>query len=238
MTLAADRRRLTDAHMRASFDRAERIGAFVVRLWRELDEDDFVEAAVDAVLAGQVDQVAATWEYLSTSVALELDEFLDVDVPTDALVGARTHAGTPLETVYRRPFDLERKLVGEGLTRASARVEVATELHLTASADIATAGRHAEQAYGATDRRISGWRRVPEGGACKWCRYIATQRYERGDLAPAHRGCHCGTEPIVGGRTFGRIVDREAYDRIKAEGVPTRYGERLRSASSANAATE
>jgi hypothetical protein len=230
----------TDAHMTTSYDRAQRVGLAVARLGAVFgwESDDFVEEAVALVLAGQIEQVLSTWSYLADSVEL-LDPFeriLDVDAPVDVLVGSATHDGTPLEMVYRRPGILAADLTAEGLASSLVRSRVESEVVLMASADVSVAGRKAEQAYGLVDRRVVGTRRVPNVGACKWCRHIATQRYKKERLAPAHRGCACGTEPIVAPGGPGRVADPVALAEIKANGVPTRYGQRQADARQANRA--
>lgn len=233
---------LLDAHMRTSYDRAKRVGLAVARLGRVLgwETDDFVEEAVALVLAGQAEQAGASWGYLADYVeaADPLGRSLDADPPIDVLIGAATHDGTPLETVYRRPGRLAAELAVGGLSAVLVDERLSSEVELMASADVATAGRKAEQAYGAVDKRIVGWKRVPNVGACKWCRYIATQRYKKSQLSPAHRGCACGTEPLTKEVARGSVVDAEALKKIKTEGVPTKYGERRREARKANAAIE
>lgn len=235
---------LLDTHMRTSFARAERTGKLLVRAGRRFgfESASFVELAVDSVLAAQTEQAFATWSYLSSAVELAdpLGRILDVDPPIDVLVGAATHGGAPLETVYRRPASLAAELRAEGLVFVEAFDRVASEVELMADADVFTASRKTEQVYGAVDRRIVGWKRVPNATACAWCRMIATQRYKRQELAPAHRSCHCGTAPITSTKAVDRgpIYDSDALARIKRDGVPTRYGERKRTSRRANAQIE
>ena len=231
--------RLMRAHMTASYDRGEKIADAVARLLGEFGyTDEFVEEAVETVLAGQFEQAGATWAYLveAAEIADPLGRSIDVDVPFEKMVGSSTHDGTPLEVVYRkRSAVLFADLIGSGVGRTSAAESVIGEIRLTASSDVATAGRKAEQTYGLTDRRVTGWKRVPNATACRWCRYIATQLYSREDLAPAHRGCGCGTRAVYGD-VPGNIVDREALAEIKADGVPKNYRKRDRLAREANEA--
>lgn len=230
---------LVDAHMRTSYARGTSVGKLVARLGETVgyDADEFIEGAVDIVLAGQTDQAFASWSYLDDA-AQSVDKFgrsIALDAPADYLIGSATHNGTPLETVYRRPARMLAELDDLGIDRAEALAKVSAEVELLASSDVAIAGRHAEQAYGATDKRVEGWNRVPNVGACDFCRLIATKDYNRRDLAPAHRSCHCGTRPRFRPMSEGAdIVDREAYDRIEAKGQPTRRKQRAADSKAAN----
>lgn len=48
------------------------------------------------------------------------------------------------------------------------------------------------------DDRVAGWRRVPNGGACTWCRDVAGQRYHTAESADfGHDHCSCGVTPII-----------------------------------------
>lgn len=215
-------RRLTDAHMRTSYDRGARTGAAVARLGRTYGfaSDDFVTESVDLVLAAQADQAAATWSYLSeaTEMADTAARILPVDAPIDHLIGAATHDGTPLETVYRRPGKLLAELSADNVDDAVARTAIMAEE--LATVDVAVAGRRAEAVYGSLDKRVVGWRRVPNASACAFCRTIATRTYSVERLAPAHRSCKCGTEPVTEQVPAGDdIVDRDAVDRLNRNGV-------------------
>lgn len=230
--------RLLDAHMRATYDRKSRVSGLVLRAARTFGfgSPDFLEVAVDAVLAGQTEQALATWELHETASELAdpLGRRLDVDPPLDVMVGAAAHDGTPLETVYRRPGSLLAELAVEGVVAeiAQARAErMAVEL---VDVDLAVAGRNAEAVHAVADLRVVGYRRVPNGGACDWCRYIATQRYTVGNLAPAHAHCGCGTREIYGKRDPGPVLNRRELERIKRDGVPKRAGSRKASARRAN----
>lgn len=234
-------RRLLDAHMRTSFARSAALGSLLTRAGRTLgyDSDRFVSLAVDAVLAAQTTQALATWSLfdLMGERSDPLGRRLEADPPIDVMIGAATHDGTPLETVYRRPGKMlaaELALEG-GLELALARAKVDREVALMADADLFVSGRKAEQTFAQVDRRIVGYRRVPNGGACDWCLYIATQRYTVDTLAPAHRDCHCGTEPIYGIVDPGPVLDPEGLAAIKKRGVPRRAGSRKAAAKRANA---
>ena len=224
---------LLDAHMRTSADRQARLGAYVARLGEAIgyDSDEFV---ADAVLVGQADQAAASWAYLSAAGEAFDGEVLGVDLPVDKMIGAATHAGTPLETVYRRPAKLAAELRAAGLPEAEVLKRVGAEVELLASSDVAVSGRKAEQVYLDVDRRVIGSNRVPNAGACEFCRLIAQQDYNLKQLAPAHRGCKCGTAPRFRQVKPGDdIVDEKAVKRYEDSGVPLRRASRKAATSTA-----
>jgi hypothetical protein len=234
--------RLLDAHMRETYARKGRVGSYLVRLGRTYGyrTDAFVERAVDVVLAGQIEQARATWEVhsLAAELADPLGRSFNVEPPLDVMIGAATHDGTPLETVYRRPGLLLGELAAEGVAATVAQSRAETMAVELADVDLSVAGRKAEQVRGMVDRRVVGYRRVPNSGACRFCRYIATQRYKTGTLAPAHAYCGCGTAEIYGTKDPGQIIDSKELERIKKEGVPTRYGSRKESARRASKAAK
>lgn len=226
--------RLTDAHMRTSFDRQARTGAYVARLGQTLgyNSDEFISEAVDTVLAAQADQAAATWAYLSEAGEMFDGRILPFDPPVDHLIGSATHAGTPLETVYRRPAKLAAELRAAGVDEAEVAARVSAEVEQLASTDVAVSGRRSEQVYGSVDKRIIGWRRVPNAGACEYCRLIATKDYGKRDLAPAHASCHCGTAPRFA--DSDDLVDDAAIARLDKQGVPMQRAQRAKDAARAN----
>ena len=63
---------------------------------------------------------------------------------------------------------------------------------------------------------VVGYRRVPDGGACKFCLLAATQRYHDGDLMPVHPNCGCTVAPIVGSKDPGQVIYRGLVDQLMA----------------------
>jgi len=229
-----------DAHMRMSYKRAQVTSRYIGRLGQEVgfETDEYIELAVDAVLSAQISQAESSWEYLSTFTSLEDPNgtVLPAEAPIEVLVGAATHDGVPLETIYRRPGLKAAGYAADGLDAVEILDRMVFEAEACAGSDVAVAGRHTEQAYGAVDERIVGWRRVPNAGACKYCQYIATQRYKTKDLAPAHEYCACGTKPILSEKVVdpGHVLDEKKLLEIKRDGVPTRYGQRAADSKRAN----
>lgn len=141
---------------------------------------------------------------------------LDIDI-TGLLDGLRN--GTPLTEVYARPVITVRKALSEGRSAAEALKIGGARTAMTAETDVMLAARQAEHATMQQLPRVVGYRRVPNGGACKLCLAAATQRYHVRDLRPCHANCHCGVVEIVGTQDPGHIIDHDAYQRLKADGA-------------------
>lgn len=236
-------RRLLDAHMRRVNALRDQTVAGVRKLAETygFDSDEFVAGAVETVLAGQTEEALATWSHLSLATALADPNDggeIEVEAPVELMIGSATRAGTPLETIYHRPGIKALEYAANGMDVAEIFDALAPGVDELVSTDVAMAGRNAEQTYGSVDRRIVGWRRVPNVGACKWCRYIATQRYKKEELAPAHKNCHCGTEPIIGRVDPGQIIDPDGLAAIKRGGAPKRTGRRVRERASGSTVTK
>lgn len=69
------------------------------------------------------------------------------------------------------------------------------------------------------DDRTVGFRRSPSGQPCKWCLVVSTQRYHTAESADfGHDNCSCGVIPIIGETDPGRIVNRDLYESLSADG--------------------
>lgn len=81
---------------------------------------------------------------------------------------------------------------------------------------------------------LVGFRRVPQPGACDWCRLVSTQRYHSAETAAfghgkgKHNACHCTVVAIYGKRDPGRVINRTRLAELKQEGVVARVGEAKR----------
>lgn len=187
---------------RAHIASQERLRAIIAGLiadaWRRLpgyDEDDvdrFVELAVPMVLAAQRQSVALTEAFIARSLKRQ-----PLGVPPEELTGAAVRNGVEPEQVYRRPFVTVwtalqagkrwEEAVAEGLHRATS----------TAATDVQLAMRGTLVAVGERDDLVLGYRRVPDGKACAFCRLVAGQRYTTDQLMPIHNHCGCGVDVIT-----------------------------------------
>jgi hypothetical protein len=58
-------------------------------------------------------------------------------------------------------------------------------------------------AVGEQDPTILGYQRVPDAGACAFCRLVAGQRYRTDQLMPLHNHCGCGVDVITADNRAG-----------------------------------
>lgn len=223
---------------RADQDRFARIatgtGQFAERLFTRLapitDEQlaTWQRTVVPAVRSAQ--RAAATQRigYLSaySRLAGEPAQPLEVDV-TGLLDGLRN--GVPITDVYARPVITARAALSEGRTIGEAIRAGAVRAHATAETDVMLAARQAEHEALPQLPHVVGYRRVPNGGACRLCLAAATQRYHVRDLRPCHVNCRCGVVPIIGHRDPGAIIDHEALAALKRDGVISDLGALKRS---------
>lgn len=204
---------LAEAHIEAERRLRETLAAFVTRVWAGLGHYDrqdvgrFTSVVVPAVLAAQRASVAVTDAYLARAL-----ERQPVGLDPEALSGAGVRNGTPPEEVYARPFvtvwsalqrgDMWEQAVSAGAARAESSAQM----------DVALSMSHSLRAIGRADRSIAGWRRVPNPGACTFCRTVSTRLYHTSVLMPLHNRCGCGVEPVT---------DRSApfVDDLSGDGV-------------------
>jgi hypothetical protein len=221
--------------MRGSFDRATRSGRYLARVGNTVgfESDEFVSEAVDTILAAQTEQAGATWAYLTEAGEMFDGRVMPYDAPVDKLIGSATHNKTALETVYRRPQRLAGELRAAGVSEPEISARLAQEVERLAHTDVAVSGRKAEQAFGSIDRRIIGWNRVTNAGACDFCILIAQHYYTKRDLAPAHADCHCGTSPRYA-EAGDEFVDEKAVARLEENGVPLKQAQRTKDAQRVN----
>lgn len=77
----------------------------------------------------------------------------------------------------------------------------------------------------ATEERIVGYERVPDGNACSLCNTAAGQRYRSSDLLPIHGGCGCGVRPVLETELLkpkigDRVEFRSGQELVGNEWVP------------------
>ena len=171
--------------------------AAVEQAWDDLggyDEADvptFLARATPVVAAGQAQAANLTDAYIATELnrsPLGLDPAL--------VTGAAVRSGADPEEVYRRPFVQTWTALSKGTRWEDAVAAGRARAGNAAATDIALSSRAAGQVVAARDPRISGWQRVPDNDACKFCRLVAGQRYKREQLMPLHPYCGCTVRPI------------------------------------------
>ena len=189
---------LAQAHIAAQEQVRRQTAAAVARAWTSLpgydraDVPQFLAAAVLIVAAGQRRSVALTNAFLARAVGRAP---LPLDV--SALTGAAVRAGTPPDDVYTRPFVTTWTALKDGAPWEDA---VAAGEHRATSAaamDVQLSMRQTLVVAGEQDPRILGYQRVPDAGACEFCRLVAGQRYRTDQLMPIHNHCGCGVDVII-----------------------------------------
>ncbi len=216
---AATIERQAQAHITAQ----ERVRAITVagvaRAWDDLPAYDeaqvpvFLAGVVPVVLAAQRRSVALTNAFLARAagrppLALDITQLIGsaIRTATPAVVEAsRSNAGptlpedatgVPLELVYRRAFVQTWSALADHTPWADAVTQGRDRATATAAIDVQNAMRHTLVAIGEADDTILGYRRVPDAGACPFCRLIAGVRYLTSQLQPVHPFCGCGVAPI------------------------------------------
>lgn len=121
--------------------------------------------------------------------------------------------------VYARPFvnvwtDLKQgksfeAAVAAGRNRATSAVQMDAQLAM----------RDTLSVVGARDKRILGYRRVPDAGACDFCKLIAGQRYTTDQLMPVHNHCGCGVDVITEDNRGDFTGKRENDLNVTRDGV-------------------
>lgn len=180
------------AQLRARLEQA------VARAWLTLpgyDEDDvlrFLSAVLPAVATAQRVAVRITAAFLARSVggrptAIDLDQ----------VTGAALRGGIEPQTVYRRPFVTTWTALERGVLFQDAVQQGLARARSTAAMDVQLAMRQTLVHVGERDDRILGYQRVPDAGACTFCRLVSGQRYTTGQLMPIHNHCGCGVDVIT-----------------------------------------
>lgn len=178
------------------------------------------QAGLVAVSTRAVPIVAAAWAGLDSYDEDVIDEFATAITPTmDAVKrGAVAQSTGYLNALFstavtvdaarvsstfdpRDPFAMVWRGLARGVpwdeaVAAGARQIEATVSHFTMSSARRTGDEYASRA----GRDISGWRRVPNRGACEWCQQVAGDHYRSAESADfGHLRCGCTAVPIVDG---------------------------------------
>lgn len=188
---------LADAHILAQARIRDAAVRGIEIAWTNLPTYDldqvpvFARAATAAVQGAQRAAINLTNAYLAqaagrTPLAIDADEIL---------AGIRGPI-TP-EEVYRRPFVTTWAALGRGRPWEQAVAAGMARAKGSAAIDVQLAMTHTLVHVGELDEQIVGYARVPDGGACKFCKLVAGQRYTTARLMPVHNGCGCGVDVIT-----------------------------------------
>lgn len=167
--------------------------------------------------AAQSSAAGAALAYVGTYVALASDS--TPVAATKPVSGFLEPRGVPLAELLMRPVVEMRS----GLANKQRFVEAQAAGQVSAARIGATdpmlSYRAASSEAMQQNPRVTGYRRVPDSKACKFCLLVSTQRYHDNDLMPLHPNCGCTIAPIVGSVDPGRVLDRELLERLRGEGV-------------------
>lgn len=193
MTALAESHIRAQARTRAATERA--IASLWQRLpaYNEADAAAFIKPAVATVTAAQRASISLTAAFIARSLGRQPPPI------NTGLILAALRPGTTPQDVYRRPFvtvwtDLKAGTpYDQAVTAGQARAQA------TAAMDVQLAMRQTLTAVGQRTDEILGYQRVPDSGACAFCRLIAGQRYTTEQLMPVHNRCGCGVDVITEG---------------------------------------
>lgn len=157
----------------------------------EQNVDEWLATVLPIVQAAQTHAVSLTDAYLARAM-----ERQPIGVAAADATGAAVRAGADPAEVYRRPFVTVWTALANDKPWTDAVAAGAARASGTAATDVQLAMRQTLSLVGEADERIVGYKRVPDAGACAFCRLVAGQRYTTRDLMPIHSHCGCGVEPL------------------------------------------
>lgn len=182
--------------------------------WDRPDVERFTAVVVPTVEAGQRRAQALTDIYLSRLVGIG-------PVGLTESVGASTRNGTEPAAVYERPFVQLWAALGAGVDFERARAAAGARAAGSAQTDVSLSMRAAAVEWSDQaefERRVIGWERVMDDGACAFCAAASTQRYKSADLLPLHDRCNCSVAPVFPETDLAiRRFNGQLLDRLKAE---------------------
>jgi hypothetical protein len=251
MTLLTPPRDLTAAYMRRlqRIRKATTAAAFAnfARV-TPASAGDYVDSVVPIVLSGQATTVATVDAYLSLVAGAATDTSTQpVGIDPAEIIGAKARNGTPLETVYHRPFweweRRQRELFdavelpstsirrATGVDREQLRLYARSRIAQDIITDLQLVQRDAAWARIQIDPRLPRWRRVLTGAEnCPLCATAATQTYTKVRRIQLHPGCDCGIEPVIDGDALAvpnvsalpAVYERMAQMRVRGSGISRR----------------
>jgi hypothetical protein len=183
---------IVQARLRAVIERATAGAWAQLPAYDRGNLDEWLSTVLPLVDVAQRRSVALTDAYIAR--ALERPA-LGID-PTP-LIGAGVRSGVDPETVYTRPFITLWSALRDGVEYDAA---VAKGLHRatsTAAMDVQLSHRASYGAIQAADPRIRGYKRVPDGSACKFCVTVAGAFVKSASAMGLHNHCGCGLEPVT-----------------------------------------
>lgn len=161
-------------------------GTQLADVWDSLggysDDQQWLARAVPVLVAGQSRAISLTIASLEAILGVQLA--FDRPALIDKARIDITQPFISLATALRdgHPFD-------DAVTAGADRAQTIGETGVTWAA---------RAANGVADSHVTGWERIPEGGACDWCIEVAGQTYHDADSAAfGHDRCACDVVPAA-----------------------------------------
>lgn len=173
------------------------VAAAVAQAWKNLPHynqeqvDQFLTAALPVSAAANRQSVALTEAFLARSLGRG-----PLGVSPEEIIAGIRNGATP-EEVFKRSFVTVWAALGNGTPWEQAVQMGLSRASGAAAMDVQLSFTHTLVAVGRSDSRIVGYERVPDAGACEFCRAASGQIYHSDQLAPLHNGCGCGAEPVT-----------------------------------------
>jgi hypothetical protein len=156
------------------------------------DVSEWLATVVPLVTAAQRQSAALTNAY----VARELDR-QPLAINLGQLTGDAVRNGVPAEERWRRPFVNLWSHLADGAEFDKALASARARATSMAATDVQLTHRATYSAIQDRDTRIRGWRRSPDGGACKFCLTVAGAFVKSANAMALHNHCGCGLTPVL-----------------------------------------
>lgn len=186
----------------------------VQRRVRELSPETFSAtfAAIstevaDTITAGQQAAVNASAWYLAETV--RTTTAFAPEIPTASDIAGTTGSGMSVARYVSRTPDVVAVRVANGMATELAIGMAQRTLLALATTEPFRAARAAIAQTSIEDSNFVGWQRIPEAGACTFCRTLASRGSAYTSKASAeqtskalkyHRSCRCRAEPVTSER--------------------------------------
>lgn len=186
------------AHIAAQEQLRAIVAAAAASAWTDLpgyDEanvDEWLTQIIPVVVAAERQSVMLTEAFLAAAAGRR-----PLGLDPAPFIGPALRGDTPLEDVYRRPFVTVWSQLKAGTDYEAAVNAGLARVTSTVQTDVQLAMRATLVEVGQADRLIVGYRRVPDAGACEFCRLVAGQRYRTDQLLPIHPHCGCSVDVIT-----------------------------------------
>lgn len=174
----------------------------------------FAAAAAEIIDASKVQVSTVTAGYMA-AVDVTVAEGIAPVIATPPVI----RNGVSSLEVYARSVVEARVRIAAGATFEDAMTAGRARATGTALTDVNLTNKATIDRVAPLRPWVVGYRRVLTGRSCALCAAASTQRYRRPNLMPIHQRCDCDVAEIYGTADPGRVINRDLYRDLKAEGV-------------------